>query len=320
MKNQPKNRDKKHNNRNSMPPSNYVCNKCHIAGHWISDCPTKYSQPRADYVCNICNIAGHWRKNCPCKNVLKLAQMSDEEIISTAKTYKMTSEGQEKFINICKIQQITRIRKIDNLLDEYYKSFNISDYKDKNGDGKFLKFCKENNLKLNKFGNELLGYSRLINEFLWQTGTGTYWFNDAVKGCIYLNWDDNFPIHHFPGVNICGSIRKGIMYKVMRQCYLEGYLPSNSAQETRKHLGLENHVGYHINSNHNCKHLRNGIECRYCLSRKLCHRYLLIGYMKRDDVEVRVENVPECIIELIVRFFEKKDAVTLLKELAIFLE
>jgi len=52
------------------PPENYLCHKCKIQGHWIQDCPLgnqpDYSKaPPPGYCCHRCGIPGHWIKNCP---------------------------------------------------------------------------------------------------------------------------------------------------------------------------------------------------------------------------------------------------------------
>jgi WD40 repeat protein len=46
------------------PPPGYVCNICHIPGHFIQDCTQKQGPP-SNYICHLCNIPGHWKKECP---------------------------------------------------------------------------------------------------------------------------------------------------------------------------------------------------------------------------------------------------------------
>jgi len=54
------------------PPSNYVCHKCNVMGHWIQECPLNTQQqqdyskpPPPNYICHRCGVPGHWIKNCP---------------------------------------------------------------------------------------------------------------------------------------------------------------------------------------------------------------------------------------------------------------
>jgi hypothetical protein len=91
------------NNRTLLPPGNYVCRLCNVAGHWIDQCskfqpkndttdgntynnpstppvlppmlgpgPTPNYRPPAylskpvpsNYICNLCNRPGHWIQQC----------------------------------------------------------------------------------------------------------------------------------------------------------------------------------------------------------------------------------------------------------------
>ena len=47
------------------PPPGYVCNRCHVAGHLITNCPTRGPPP--GYVCHRCNQPGHLVQDCPTK-------------------------------------------------------------------------------------------------------------------------------------------------------------------------------------------------------------------------------------------------------------
>jgi len=56
-----------------LPPDNYLCHKCNIKGHWIQDCPLANQQdyskaPPPGYCCYRCGVPGHWIKNCPTNN------------------------------------------------------------------------------------------------------------------------------------------------------------------------------------------------------------------------------------------------------------
>jgi len=55
------------------PPDNYVCHKCNIQGHWIQECPLGNQQenskpPPPGYCCHRCGVPGHWIKHCPTNN------------------------------------------------------------------------------------------------------------------------------------------------------------------------------------------------------------------------------------------------------------
>jgi len=54
----------------AMPPSNYVCHKCDIPGHYVHDCPNVIGKgpPPSNYLCYKCNIPGHWIQECPLGN------------------------------------------------------------------------------------------------------------------------------------------------------------------------------------------------------------------------------------------------------------
>jgi len=54
----------------NSPPSNYVCHKCGVEGHYVYDCPNVIGKgpPPENYVCRKCNIQGHWIDECPLGN------------------------------------------------------------------------------------------------------------------------------------------------------------------------------------------------------------------------------------------------------------
>jgi len=59
-----------HQKNQNGPPLNYVCRKCHIGGHWIQDCTMNQQQdfskpPPNNYTCHRCGMQGHWIKSCP---------------------------------------------------------------------------------------------------------------------------------------------------------------------------------------------------------------------------------------------------------------
>jgi len=59
-------RKKKVSANNRPPPKDYVCRKCSIPGHWISDCPNIVrKKPPPGYVCHRCNNPGHFIDDCP---------------------------------------------------------------------------------------------------------------------------------------------------------------------------------------------------------------------------------------------------------------
>ncbi|KAJ3030163.1 UNVERIFIED_CONTAM: hypothetical protein HDU68_009940 [Siphonaria sp. JEL0065] len=80
----------------NVPPSHYVCNICHIPGHWIQECPQKDAplppspssthQQAIDFhphhqhhptdpnvVCHLCKQSGHLAVYCPIKQKKKIA-------------------------------------------------------------------------------------------------------------------------------------------------------------------------------------------------------------------------------------------------------
>ena len=285
-------------NKISLPPSNYICNKCHKPGHWIQQCPNIIkSTPPTNYVCYRCCQPGHWIQYCPkndfnssgqyhqiypVRNILKLVQLNDDEIMQIATDYNMTEEDITKWVNICKTQQWNRFKKIDNALDKYYKSFKVYDYKNENGIGKFLQFCELNNFKPHELGAKLIGPSI------------TY------KNCIYVGWDNNFPFD--PTVNINADDRKHVMHEVIKFCHIKGYSPTEVSNKTnmnkiRKIVGLAKHKTYHILSDEYCvDDDGNDLDCKYCGNSNLYHIYLVTGYIG--------DFVPNCIVALIVSYFE----------------
>lgn len=47
------------------PPAGYKCKVCDSGLHWVQQCDKdKEIQPPAEYVCKLCNIPGHWIKHC----------------------------------------------------------------------------------------------------------------------------------------------------------------------------------------------------------------------------------------------------------------
>ncbi|CAG8559295.1 11481_t:CDS:10, partial [Acaulospora morrowiae] len=53
-------------NTQGPPPEGYVCNKCNLPGHWISECRGGQPRPPKNYVCKKCNLAGvHFIVDCP---------------------------------------------------------------------------------------------------------------------------------------------------------------------------------------------------------------------------------------------------------------
>ncbi|KAI8088900.1 CwfJ C-terminus 1-domain-containing protein-like protein [Halteromyces radiatus] len=57
-------------------PEGYICKKCNIPGHLISDCPQRNVVP-SGYVCKICNEPGHFIKDCPKKEERPPRQQAD---------------------------------------------------------------------------------------------------------------------------------------------------------------------------------------------------------------------------------------------------
>ncbi|KAI8373000.1 CwfJ C-terminus 1-domain-containing protein-like protein [Radiomyces spectabilis] len=46
----------------TVPPEGYVCNRCHVPGHWIKECPNASNDA---LVCRACNQSGHHIRDCP---------------------------------------------------------------------------------------------------------------------------------------------------------------------------------------------------------------------------------------------------------------
>ncbi len=51
--------------RRPVPPADYICKSCNVAGHWLQNCAFKPVIPPAYYTCHICQIKGHWIESCP---------------------------------------------------------------------------------------------------------------------------------------------------------------------------------------------------------------------------------------------------------------
>ncbi|KUF80886.1 pre-mRNA 3' end processing protein WDR33 [Phytophthora nicotianae] len=47
-----------------IPPEGYLCKRCNIPGHYISDC-TEPKVPPPSYTCHKCRQKGHWKQDCP---------------------------------------------------------------------------------------------------------------------------------------------------------------------------------------------------------------------------------------------------------------
>ena len=147
---------KQHNDQkpNQHPPSNYICNKCGISGHWSQDCIFAIGQQQcqnvtpnlSDYKCNECGmkghrtedclmfsfyikihlcidcgIKGHFMSNCPLKHIENLNSLSEIELRKIAEKSNMDNESTEKFVAKCKEKQLEESRRIDNVINEYYE-------------------------------------------------------------------------------------------------------------------------------------------------------------------------------------------------------
>jgi len=53
--------------RGGVPPADYVCKLCNVAGHWLDRCPHKAEPkpPPPSYTCRLCQRPGHWIQLCP---------------------------------------------------------------------------------------------------------------------------------------------------------------------------------------------------------------------------------------------------------------
>ena len=255
----------------ASPPSNYICKICNKPGHWIQHCTSR--------TCHICDISGHSSESCPARNVLKLAQLNDKQMMEVAKKFCMTEQGIQKWIKICTTQQWLRIKKIDEALDRYYKWFRIYDYKNKDGIGKFLQFFQENNFKPHELGPKLIGPTI------------------SYDTCIYIGWDDYFPFD----LNIDNITRRHAMYEVIKYCHNTGSSPARDMRPIHRAIGLAKHKTFHILSADYCVNDNgNDLDCKYCRNAALYHEYLATGYVQGYVQQF----VPKCIAELIVLFFD----------------
>jgi len=81
------------------PPINYLCHKCNIQGHWIQECPLgnqqDYSkQPPPGYCCHRCGVSGHWIKNCPTNSNLDNSSSNQNTYKDKESTYQNISQQQ----------------------------------------------------------------------------------------------------------------------------------------------------------------------------------------------------------------------------------
>ncbi|KAK4176916.1 hypothetical protein QBC36DRAFT_372948, partial [Triangularia setosa] len=87
----------------SIVPGNYVCNRCHVRGHLIQDCPTNGDKrfavkAPADYTCNFCGKhADHYIDDCsrrPSKSLrnLQVEQGSPRRVVNDSIRYSYRSE------------------------------------------------------------------------------------------------------------------------------------------------------------------------------------------------------------------------------------
>lgn len=57
--------------RHRVPPPGYLCKRCNTPGHLIQDCPLNtYLGPPAGYICKKCNVPGHFIKDCPLNSII----------------------------------------------------------------------------------------------------------------------------------------------------------------------------------------------------------------------------------------------------------
>jgi len=103
------------------PPSNYLCYKCNISGHWIQDCPLGNQQdyskaPPSNYCCHRCGIPGHWIKNCPTNT-----NLDNENNYSYQREKDSSNYGQrdKKYSHSSlNTQQVSILNKNDGYLDD----------------------------------------------------------------------------------------------------------------------------------------------------------------------------------------------------------
>eukprot|EP01084_Bolivina_argentea_P175370 303706_1 len=95
-----------------------------------------------------------------------------------------------------------KFRRIDEALHSYYKEKGIRNYKNRNGIGKFLSYCRENNLKEDDIDNQL---------------------SVVAANCIYLNpLIKDFPFN--PNV-ITTKEKQNELFEVLKYCHKHGKSP-----------------------------------------------------------------------------------------------
>jgi len=89
------------------PPSNYVCHKCNVMGHWIQECPlnvqqqTDYSKPPPpNYICHRCGVPGHWIKNCPTNGNTTFDNKPHLKVIKTHEGQSVTVNERGQQVNV----------------------------------------------------------------------------------------------------------------------------------------------------------------------------------------------------------------------------
>jgi len=83
----------------SVPPADYVCKICKVAGHWIQNCPKAPETPKpppAGYVCKICRVPGHWIQNCPSTMGETIAVVAAKETKSAISSHPALSHNAPK--------------------------------------------------------------------------------------------------------------------------------------------------------------------------------------------------------------------------------
>ncbi|KAI9324001.1 CwfJ C-terminus 1-domain-containing protein-like protein [Obelidium mucronatum] len=69
----------KKSQKKTVPPSHYVCNACHVPGHWLNDCPQRVRAPPTGYICHLCKKPDHFVAACPAKLLQKQNRQLDRD-------------------------------------------------------------------------------------------------------------------------------------------------------------------------------------------------------------------------------------------------
>ena len=181
-------------------------------------------------------------------------------------------------------EQWKRLKEIDRSFNAYYRFMQREDYIDKNGNGKFIKHCQNNNLKPHEFDAKLY---------------------NIEENHIYTGWDDQFPFIF--RINKQDMNRLMIEFiKKCRGCWWKNHKEYFIWAMSRA-IGLERHKSYHIELDEYCGNGYNyyidtrDINCKYCSNPSIYHEYLVNGYITKYITKYLVSD----IVQIIILFLDK---------------